>query len=190
MSNMGPSRIPHCAAIITVVQYSRECHFPPLQDPLKRGSCSLPVLGPSFVVNTKKEPLLMSERALQQIEDHPTPNKNGSHKRRGGFVCHILGSVCHIFCRNPSILADFCAMWTPIVWHILGAYFLQIWGVVVVRIYMCCQLCILTQIRGEDVNGNPHTFWKRGPFENEFEEKASRDLKITLRIRSAERVWF
>ena len=36
---------------------------------------------------------------------------------------HFLGSVCHIFCRNPLILTDFCAIRTPIVWHILGAYF-------------------------------------------------------------------
>ena len=44
------------------------------------------------------------------------------------------GSVCHIFCRNPLILTDFYAIQAPIVWHILGAYFLQIWGVGVVRI--------------------------------------------------------
>ena len=54
-------------------------------------------------------------------------------------VCIIVayaifwGSVCHVFCRNPFILTDFYAMRTPIVWHILGAYFLQIWGVGVVR---------------------------------------------------------
>ena len=33
------------------------------------------------------------------------------------------GSACHIFCRNPLILTDFYAIQTPIVWHILGAYF-------------------------------------------------------------------
>ena len=38
------------------------------------------------------------------------------------------------FCRNPLILTDFYAIQTPIVWHLLGAYFLQIWGVGVVRI--------------------------------------------------------
>ena len=32
------------------------------------------------------------------------------------------------------ILTDFYAIQTPFVWHILGAYFLQIWGVGVVRI--------------------------------------------------------
>ena len=36
--------------------------------------------------------------------------------------------------RNPLILTDFYAIQTPIVRHILGAYFLQIWGVGVVRI--------------------------------------------------------
>ena len=51
-----------------------------------------------------------------------------------GFVCHTVGPVRHIFGRNPLILRDFYAIRTPIVWHILGAYFLQIWGVRVVRI--------------------------------------------------------
>ena len=45
-----------------------------------------------------------------------------------------VGSVCHVFCRNPLILTDFYAIRTPLVWHILRAYFLQIWGVGVVRI--------------------------------------------------------
>ena len=40
------------------------------------------------------------------------------------------------FCGNPLILADFYAIQTPIVWHILGAYFLQVWGVGVVRIIL------------------------------------------------------
>ena len=38
------------------------------------------------------------------------------------------------FCRNPLILTDVYALQTPVVWHIFGAYFLQIWGVGVVRI--------------------------------------------------------
>ena len=41
----------------------------------------------------------------------------------------MFGSVCHIFCRNALILTEFYAIRTPIVWHIWGAYFLQIWGV-------------------------------------------------------------
>ena len=52
----------------------------------------------------------------------------------GGPYAIFWGSVCHIFCRNPLILTDFYAIQTPIAWHILGAYFLQIWGVGVVRI--------------------------------------------------------
>ena len=39
-----------------------------------------------------------------------------------------------MFCRNPLNLTYFYAIQTPIVWHILGAYFSQIWGVGVVRI--------------------------------------------------------
>ena len=62
---------------------------------------------------------------LNKLKTTRTPNKNGSHGiKKGGFVCHIFGSVCHIFCRNPLILADFHAIRTPIV----GAYLLQIWG--------------------------------------------------------------
>ena len=47
---------------------------------------------------------------------------------------HFGGSIYHIFCRNLLILTDFYAIRTPIVWHVLGAYFFQIWGVGVVRI--------------------------------------------------------
>ena len=52
----------------------------------------------------------------------------------GGPYAIFWGSVCHIFSRNPLILTDFYAIQTPILWHIFGAYFLQIWGVGVVRI--------------------------------------------------------
>ena len=71
-----------------------------------------------------------------KLKTTPTPNKNGSYGLKwGGFVCHIFGSVYHIFCRNPLISTDSYAIRTPIVWHILGACFcLQIWGVGVVRI--------------------------------------------------------
>ena len=71
---------------------------------------------------------------INKLKTTPTPNKNGSHGIKGGFVCHIFGSVCHIFCRNPLILTDFYAIRTPIIWHILGAYFWQIRGLGVVRI--------------------------------------------------------
>ena len=48
---------------------------------------------------------------------------------RGGSYAIFLGSVCHIFYRNPLVLTDFYAIRTPIVWHICGGiYFLQIWG--------------------------------------------------------------
>ena len=74
-------------------------------------------------------------RKLNKLKTTPTPNKNGSYGIKGGGSYAIKGgSVCHIFCRNPLILTDFYAIQTPFVWHILGAYFLQIWGVGVVRI--------------------------------------------------------
>ena len=41
---------------------------------------------------------------------------------------------CHVLCRNPLILTDFYAIRTLIVWHIFGAFLLQIWGVGEVRI--------------------------------------------------------
>ena len=72
---------------------------------------------------------------LNNLKTTPTPNKNGSYGIKGeGFVCHILGCVCHIFGRNPLILTDFYAMWTPIVWHNLGGIFLANMGAGVVRI--------------------------------------------------------
>ena len=72
---------------------------------------------------------------FNKLKTTPTPNKNGSYGIKGGGSYAIfLGSVCHIFCRNPLNLTDFYAIRTSIVWHILGAYFLQIWGVGVVRI--------------------------------------------------------
>ena len=72
---------------------------------------------------------------LNKLETTPTPNKNGSYETKGGGSYAIFWrSICHIFCRNPLILTDFYAIRTPILWHILGAYFLQIWGGGVVRI--------------------------------------------------------
>ena len=46
----------------------------------------------------------------------------------------MFGSVCHIFRRNPLMFRDFYAIRTPIVWHTLGGYSFQMWGVGVVRI--------------------------------------------------------
>ena len=48
--------------------------------------------------------------------------------KRGGFVCHIFGCICHIFCRNPLILTDFYAIRTPIVWHLWGHTFCKCGG--------------------------------------------------------------
>ena len=62
----------------------------------------------------------------------PIKTVHVEHKR-GGVVCHVFGSVCHIFCRNPLILRDFYAIRTPTAWHIWGVYFSQIWRVGVVR---------------------------------------------------------
>ena len=57
-----------------------------------------------------------------------TPNKNGSHGIKGRFVCHILGSVCHIFCRNPLILRDFYAIRTPLYGIFWGHIFCKYGG--------------------------------------------------------------
>ena len=34
----------------------------------------------------------------------PIPNKNVSFGVKWGFVCPIMGFICHIFCENPFIL--------------------------------------------------------------------------------------
>ena len=67
------------------------------------------------------------ESFLNKFKTTPTPNKNGSYGIKGG--ARAIFSV-----ENPLILTDFYAIRTPIVWHIWGAYFLQIWGVGVGRI--------------------------------------------------------
>ena len=67
---------------------------------------------------------------FNKLKTTPTPNKNGLYGIKGaGVVCQMCGSVGHIFCRAPSILRDIYARRTPIVRHILGSCFLQIWGV-------------------------------------------------------------
>ena len=71
---------------------------------------------------------------ILQIEDHPTPNRNGSSGIKGAWGSYALFLCPYaIFSGKSQILKDFCALRTPIAWHILGAYFLQLWGVRVVR---------------------------------------------------------
>ena len=65
---------------------------------------------------------------LEKLKTTTTPDKNGSYGIKGGFTCHVVGSVCHIFSRNPLILSYFYAIATPIVWHILGACSRQFGG--------------------------------------------------------------
>ena len=76
---------------------------------------------------------VISESCLRSLEPRSRSQKMLSIK--GGVSYAIFwGSVCHIFYGHPLISTDFYAIRTPIVWHILGAYFLQIWGMGVVRI--------------------------------------------------------
>ena len=78
----------------------------------------------------KKKPCPSSaDPKINKLKTTLTPNKNGSYGTKGGGSYAIFwGSVCHIFCRNPLILTDSYAIRTPIVWHILGAYFFQMYG--------------------------------------------------------------
>ena len=47
----------------------------------------------------------------------------------------------HILCANPFISRDFYAIRPLILWHILGSYFLLIWGVGVVEIvFRVCKI--------------------------------------------------
>ena len=72
---------------------------------------------------------------FNKLKTTPTPNKNGSYGITGGLrMTYFWGSVCHIVCRNLSMLRDSYAIRTPIVWHILGPYFWRIWEVGVVGI--------------------------------------------------------
>ena len=54
--------------------------------------------------------------------------------QKSEFVCRKSRFVHHILCGNPFISRDFYAIRPLILWHILGAYFLLIWGVGVVKI--------------------------------------------------------
>ena len=60
-------------------------------------------------------PLEYRGMGFNKLKTTPTPIKTV----RGGSRAIFWGSVCHIL-----ILTDFYAAQTPIVWHILGAYFL------------------------------------------------------------------
>ena len=68
----------------------------------------------------------LSSCESQQIEDHPHTQCRQlmQHKRWGGSVCHIL--------RNPLISGGVFAVndpqGSPIVWHILGHIYWQMWG--------------------------------------------------------------
>ena len=50
------------------------------------------------------------------------------------LVCHKSRFVHHILCESPFISRDLYAIRPLVLWHILGTYFLLIWGVGVVRI--------------------------------------------------------
>ena len=65
---------------------------------------------------------------INKLKTIPTPNKNGSYGIEGGFVCHILGPVCHIFCRNPLILTDFMPYGPPLYGIFLGHIFCKYGG--------------------------------------------------------------
>ena len=81
------------------------------------------------------DPSSKHRASVNKLKTTPTPNKNGSYGIKWGVSMPYFGGPYAIFfCRNPLILTDFYAIQTPIVWHILGAYFLQILGVGVVRI--------------------------------------------------------
>ena len=52
------------------------------------------------------------------------------------LVCHRSRFVHHILCESPFLSRDVYAIRPLILWHILGAYFLLIWGVGVVKIVL------------------------------------------------------
>ena len=54
--------------------------------------------------------------------------------QKSEFVCHKSRFVHHILCESPFIPRDFYAVRPLILWHILGAFLLLIWGVGVVKI--------------------------------------------------------
>ena len=100
-------------------------------------------------------------RSFNKLKTTPTPNKNGSYGiKGGGFVCHMFGSVCHIFCRNPLILTDFYATRTPIVWHILGAFVFANMGVGLVRMIFEVIPDLDTKLEGQQLQRRPTRAWR------------------------------
>ena len=79
---------------------------------------------------------------VYKLKTTPTPNKNASYAikvevhmpQKPEFVCHKSRFVHHILCESPFISRDFYAIRPLILWDILGAYFLLIWGVGLVKI--------------------------------------------------------
>ena len=92
--------------------------------------------GPPIVVRMVSSLLRDGANLVNILKTTPTPNKNGSYGIKVGvcmpekseFVCHKSRFVHHILCESPFISGDFNAIRPLILWHILGAYFLLIWG--------------------------------------------------------------
>ena len=70
------------------------------------------------------------QETINKLKTTPTPYKNGSYgiKGEGGLYAIFLGPYAIFSVEIPWFLTDFYAIRTPNVCHILGAYFLQIWG--------------------------------------------------------------
>ena len=76
---------------------------------------------------------------VNKLKITPTPNKNGSYGIKGGVRMPYFRGPYATFLQKSLISTDFYAIQIPFVWHILGACFLQIWGVGVVRIIYKCR---------------------------------------------------
>ena len=67
--------------------------------------CWLPT---SVIISTNWRPQPLSIKTVHMAQ-------------KRGLVCHIFGSLCHVFCRDPltsiGLLSDFYPIRTPIVWQ-------------------------------------------------------------------------
>ena len=80
------------------------------------------------ILTSKTRALLLEPRETTKMT-----KMAGVPRARAWFTKSTVSWTLNIFCKNPLISRDFYAMLTPIVWRILGACLLQIWGLGVLR---------------------------------------------------------
>ena len=77
--------------------------------------------------------------------------------QKSEFACHKSRFVHHILCESPFISRDYYPLQPLILWHGLGAFFLPMWGVGVVKIVFTrhCHAWCVTMCRKQQRGSVP-----------------------------------